>query len=192
MWLHGIGGTGADARSWLLSSLPWESCNLLELCGSPCAHMARGCFTWFEYEGQWAAHAAPGHIRSAIDRVTPAALAHAHGAKKLTIIGYNQGAAIAITLAARLRRLGLRVIVVVLRGQHEVYACDHLAEDVMWDFAVHAFLSSRDRSVPLHLAKWSLRVLRQQGCGVMRYVSRRGSHTHLTSAETARLSALVL
>ena len=68
VWLHGKGGSPAD-RAWLLGGLPWHRYHVLDIAGSAEPWGLRGCHSWFEYAGQWAAHGAGHDLAKCVTRV---------------------------------------------------------------------------------------------------------------------------
>ena len=116
-----------------------------------------------------------------------------HGAgRKVTLIGYSQGAAVALLLGAALKGAGVVVHVVVLRGQYEASAsADASLPNLNWDFPVTAMLGKQDRQAPLWASKGSLRQLRDHGCSVTVMVEKRAGHVNITQRELMALMAML-
>lgn len=184
VWLHGHAGTVKD-REWLLPSLDLSACNLLEISGTLAPRFGGETYSWFQYCGQWAAAGAGRQADAALDCVVPWTLKHVGQERSVTLIGYSQGAAIAVLAAAALRSHGVKVFVFALRGQFEPSLACESSWELNWDIMVYCLQSKRDRSAPYWSSKGSWRELRNKGGTINLTAARGQSHTSISRREVS-------
>lgn len=182
VWLHGHAGAVND-RAWLLPSLDVSHCKLLEFPAGLASRTPEGARSWFQYSGQWAATGAGTQAEAALDHIIPKTLEHVGQQRSVTIIGYSQGAAIAVLAAAALRAQGIKVFVLALRGQFEPTLANESARELNWDIRVYCLQSRRDKTAPMWSSKGSWRELRSRGATIDVMATRGQSHTSMSRQE---------